>query len=69
MAIDLKIDREVKALRAELDQKRRVALLLETLAHKEDIRLQRFSEIRVLIDELRYVLLSSIDVGQRDLAI
>ncbi|KAG9221685.1 hypothetical protein CCMSSC00406_0005598 [Pleurotus cornucopiae] len=46
-------NREVKALRAELDQKRRVALLLETLAHKEDIRLQRFSEIRVLIDELR----------------
>ncbi|KDQ31881.1 hypothetical protein PLEOSDRAFT_154091 [Pleurotus ostreatus PC15] len=46
-------NREVKALRAELDQKRRVALLLETLARKEDIRFQRFSEIRVLIDELR----------------
>ncbi|KAF9495007.1 hypothetical protein BDN71DRAFT_1448131 [Pleurotus eryngii] len=46
-------NREVKASRAVLDHKRQVALLLETLAHKEDIRLQRFSEIRVLVDELR----------------
>ncbi|KAG5220504.1 hypothetical protein IMY05_C4580000100 [Salix suchowensis] len=53
MAIYHKIDREVKASRAVLDHKRQVALLLETLAHKEDIRLQRFSEIRVLVDELR----------------
>ncbi|KAF4564709.1 hypothetical protein EYR40_010881 [Pleurotus pulmonarius] len=46
-------NRELQVLRSDLGQKRRVALLLETLSHKEDIRLQRFSEIRVLIDELR----------------
>ncbi|KAL4260173.1 hypothetical protein AB1N83_008790 [Pleurotus pulmonarius] len=46
-------NREIQVLRSDLGRKRRVALLLETLSHKEDIRLQRFSEIRVLIDELR----------------